>query len=137
MLFRSFSDLKKWLINRFGDLQMIFNDAVKAIAALKPPKPDDVTAEMAYYRGIFAILNGLTKMEISKGQPVPRLDNYLGANTFLTAVIAILPEKVKTAFFERQAKEGLINSSSVEGREYLDMINKMLWDRYKIGRAHV
>ena len=61
--------LKHWLINRFGDLQMIFNDAVKAITALKVPKAGDTEGEMDHSRSIFGILSGLTKLEISKGTP--------------------------------------------------------------------
>ena len=122
--------LKHWLINRFGDLQMIFNDAVKAIAALKIPKAGDTEGEMEHSRSIFGILSGLTKLEISKGTPVPGLDTHLGDNRFLTTVVSILPEYVQMQFFERQASEELINSSSVVGRKYLDIINGLLWKRF-------
>ena len=127
---------------------MIFNDAVKAIAALKTPKTGDVAGEMDHCRSVFAILSGLTKLEIAKGTPVPGLNLYLGDNRFLTAVVMALPEFVKMKFFEHQAAEGLIGSSRVSGQKYLDLISGMLWNRYttlevslsfigQIGRAHV
>jgi hypothetical protein len=70
----SYPLIREWLIERFGSVNAVADNRLRAIRALKIPKStDDALTHASYVRDIHRLVFTLSKLEISKGVRVPQL----------------------------------------------------------------
>jgi hypothetical protein len=132
LLKENFEEMKKWLIKRYGSVVPIAHACVKTIMRLSKPSESDHPASLQYLRTVHKLLTNLSGLEISKGIPVPKLQNYLGSNAFLTALIQTLPSYIHDDLFELLLKSGIDDIDSIEGRQHLRTIIEILKKKFMI-----
>ena len=116
----SFPAMKNWLIQKYGSAVPIAHDCIKSIQRMPAPNESDICGSAQYLRSIHKQLTSLTELEIAKGVPVPKLQNYLGNNAFLSALIEVLPAYIQMKFFD-----------TIEGREHLSSIINLIKKKYR------
>ena len=126
-----FRGMKKWLIKKFGSVIPMANGQLKAIQRLGVPKDSDKPGMIQYLRSIHRIISNLQGLEVSKGVPVPKLAAYLGSNIFLTSLLAILPEKIRTEFNKKLVRTGVEDTDDIEGEDYLEIILRIIRMSFK------
>ena len=89
-----FVGMKQWLVKKYGSVVPIAHTCIKAILKLKVPLESDHSASVQFLRSIHRLLVNLSEWEISKGKPVPELQDYLASNAFLSALIKAIPPYV-------------------------------------------
>jgi hypothetical protein len=73
----SYSEMKAWLIDNFGSVKSVADGQIRAIKALKVPRPtDNATAHVTYIREIHRLLSTLYNLKVSHGVRVPQLRNH-------------------------------------------------------------
>jgi hypothetical protein len=127
----SFPAMKNWLIQKYGSAVPIAHDCIKSIQRMPTPNESDICGSAQYLRSIHKLLTSLTELEIAKGVPVPKLQNYLGNNAFLSALIEVLPAYIQMKFFEDLVDEGIDNFDTIEGREHLSSIINLIKKKYR------
>jgi hypothetical protein len=68
------------------------------------------------------MLTNLSCLEIEKGTPVPRLEEHLGSNAFLSALVEVIPVSVRKEISKDLVRQGLEDPYTLEGREHLTTI---------------
>jgi hypothetical protein len=64
----SYSEMKAWLIYNFGSVKSVADGQIRAIKALKVPRPtDDANVHATYVREIHRLLSTLYNLEVSRG----------------------------------------------------------------------
>jgi hypothetical protein len=114
--------MKQWLIRRYGSVVPMAHGYVKAIGRLTVPKAGDIAANIAHMRAIHRMLTNLACLEIEKGTPVPRLEEHLGSNAFLSALVEVIPASVRKEISKDLVRQGLEDPYTLEGREHLTTI---------------
>jgi hypothetical protein len=114
--------MKQWLIRRYGSVVPMAHGYVKAIGRLTVPKAGDIAANIAHMRAIHRMLTNLACLEIEKGTPVPRLEEHLGSNAFLSALVEVIPVSVRKEISKDLVRQGLEDPYTLEGREHLTTI---------------
>jgi hypothetical protein len=99
--------MKQWLIRRYGSVVPMAHGYVKAIGRLTVPKAGDIAANIAHMRAIHRMLTNLACLEIEKGTPVPRLEEHLGSNAFLSALVEVIPASVRKEISKDLVRQGL------------------------------
>jgi hypothetical protein len=118
--------MKRWLIQKYGSAVPIAHDCIKSIQRMSVPQESDICGSAQYLRSVHKLLTSLTELEISKGVPVPKLQNYLGNNAFLSALIEVLPTYIQRKFFRDLVHEGIDNFDTIEGKEHLSSITNLI-----------
>ena len=118
----NYRGLKQWLIQKFGSVVPMAHGYIKAINRLPVPKADHLADNIQHLRSIHRLLTSLSGLQISKGVPVPRLQDYLGSNAFLSALFEAIPQTVRREFSKELVREGLEDPYMLEGRHHLDSI---------------
>ena len=117
-----FVGMKRWLVKKYGSVVPIAHTCVKTIIKLKVPQESDHSASVQYLRSIHRLLVNLSELEISKGKPVPELQDYLASNAFLSALIEAIPPYVRAKFFEEILRNGIDDIDTVKGKHHLTSI---------------
>jgi hypothetical protein len=122
--------MKNWLIDKFGSVKAVADNQLRAIRALKTPKPtDDALTHATYVREMHRLLTTLYNLEIRKGVRVPQLQEYITSHSFLMQIGEVLPPKVKSDWADALAKQGTI-VHKIEGVHHLQQILSLLKERY-------
>ena len=121
-----FEEMKTWLIKKYGSVVPIAHGCIKAILKLKVPCESNHSASVQYLRSIHRLLVNLSELEISKGRPVPKLQNYLGSNAFLSALIEAIPLYIKNELFKELLNEDIDDIDTIEGRHHLETIVRII-----------
>jgi hypothetical protein len=125
-----YAALKSWLIDNFGSVKTVVDNQLRAIRALKAPKPtDDALTYSIYVRELHRLLLTLYNLEIRRGVHVPQLREFILSHTFLMQIGEVLPAKVKTDWTEVLARQGAI-LHKIEGEQHLQTILDILRTRY-------
>jgi len=127
----SFNRMKDWLFKKFGNIISLANKTIKGIQKLLIPEESHVPETVKYLCHLHKILIGLLELEISKGQPVPRLRSYLGSHAFLSPLIDALPSYITDKFFEDLVKKGIEGSEDIEGEEHLSSLLNLIKTKIK------
>jgi hypothetical protein len=99
---------------------------LRVIQKLPQPKDEsDLAGQANLMRAIHKHLNCLMNLEMSKGVPVPKLDDHLKSNTFLVQLYEVLPSEARKKFTEELVEDDL-DIANVEGKQYLRLIVKIL-----------
>ena len=121
--------LKEWLILKFGDPKVIADNALKVISEINTSSLGENASNLMQCRTIYNTLLNLTQLQ------VPKLTECLASNTFMVALVEILPEKVKQKFLNEQADNKVTSMSNIEGVGCLNLALELLW-KY-IGRYNL
>jgi hypothetical protein len=106
--------MKRWLISKYGSVVPLAHSCIKSIMRMVTPSESDLYANVHYLRLIHRMLVNLSELEISKGIPVPKLQNYLGSNAFLSALIEALPSYIQDKLFNELLSTGLMTSTTLK-----------------------
>ena len=118
----NYQGLKQWLIQKFGSVVPMAHGYVKAINRLQMPKADDLCGNIQHLRSIHRLLTSVSSLQVSKGVPVPRLQDYLGSNAFLSALFEAIPQAVRKEVSKELVRQGLEDPYMLEGRHHLTSI---------------
>ena len=121
-----FVGMKQWLVKKYGSVVPIAHTCIKAILKLKVPLESDHSASVQFLRSIHRLLFNLSELEISKGKPVPELQDYLASNAFLSALIEAIPPYVRAKFFKEMLRNGIDDIDTVKGRHHLPSIVRII-----------
>jgi hypothetical protein len=122
----SYSSMKSWLVGKWGSVRPMVESYLRAIQKLPQPKDEsDLAGQANLMRAIHKHLNCLMNLEMSKGVPVPKLDDHLKSNTFLVQLYEVLPSEARKKFTEELVEDDL-DIANVEGKQYLRLIIKIL-----------
>jgi hypothetical protein len=122
--------MKSWLVGTFGSVKAVADNKLRAIRALKTPKPtDDALTHAIHTREVHRLLTTLYNLEISRGVCVPQLQEYITTHTFLMQIGEILPTKVENEWTDALAKEGTI-IHKIQGEHHLKKILDILKEHY-------
>ena len=117
-----YHQMKQWLIRKYGSVVPMAQGYIKAIAKLQVPKPGDVSGNITHMRTIHRLLTNLSSLELEKGVPVPRLQDHLGSNAFLSALVEVIPAPVRKEISKDLVRQELDDPYSLEGRQHLTAI---------------
>ena len=119
----SYSDLKAWLIMRFGDVKTIIDAKIKKIEDVKLQLSSETPSSILYLcREVYNSLYRLVHLEVSPGKPVPKLLKYLSSDSIISKILELLPNSVRDSFLDLLADAGLGTSGDVEGFEHLQSL---------------
>jgi len=127
-----FDGMKRWLIRKFGSVVPMAHGVIKLIAKLTVPKKSQLQETVQYLRTVHKLLSNLSELEISKGRPVPRLQEYLSSNAFLTALVNALPNYLTDEFFKELVMEGVETCDTIEGEEHLTRLLCLIKSKYRL-----
>jgi hypothetical protein len=126
----SYTQLRIWLIDRFGSVKAVADNRLRSIRALKTPKSTaDALTHSSYVRDVHQLLSTLCYLEISKGICVPQLQEYVTSHSFLMQISEVLPTSVKMDWIDAHAEQGLM-VHKIEGLHHLQQILALLKKRY-------
>ena len=128
----NFEAMKRWLIKKYGSIVPIAHGCIKAIAKLKVPSEANHTASVQYLRSIHKLLVNLPELEIAKGKPVPQLQNYLGSNAFLSALLEAIPPYIQDDTFKVLMDKGIDDVDTIEGKQHLPIIVDIIKRRFTL-----
>jgi hypothetical protein len=99
---------------------------LRNIKKLPQPKDEwDMAGQANLMRAVHKKLNCLVNLELSKGVPVPKLDDHLRSNTFIVQLYEVLPLEARRKFTEELVEDDL-DIANIEGKQYLRLILKIL-----------
>ena len=127
----NYGQMKDWLMKKFGSVVPMAHGYIRAISRLKVPGESDLAENVRHLRAIHKLLSSLSELEISKGVPVPKLQDYLGSNAFLSALVQAIPSKVRWEFTKVLVKEGIDDFESLEGSRHLVSILYQIKVKYR------
>jgi hypothetical protein len=126
LLKENFQGMKGFLIKKYGSVVPMAHGCIKSISRMTVPNESDNQASVHYLRSIHRVLVNLSQLEITKGVPVPKLQNYLGSNAFLSALIEALPMYIKDKLFDDLIKDGIDDIGTIEGKHHLTAIVRII-----------
>ena len=125
-----FEEMKRWLIKKYGSVVPIARGCIKAIAKLTMPAESNHSASVIYLRGVHKLLVNLSELELTKGRPVPDLQEYLSSNAFLSALIETIPQYIKAKLFKELLKIGIDDIDTIKGQQYLPTIIHLIKQKF-------
>ena len=131
MIQDDFYEMKRWLIKKYGSVVPIARGCLKAIAKLTIPNKDNLSATVTYLRAIHRLLVNLSDLELSKGHPVPDLQDYLSSKAFLSALIETVPHYIKMKFFKGLLKLGIDDTDTIRSHHYLPTIIHLIKQHFQ------
>jgi hypothetical protein len=95
-----------------------------------PTNPKDKVGMLNYVKNAYNRLTTLTKLEVTRGQPVPGLEEYYLSNQFLKKVHRVLPEELGSQFLMKLQENGE-SYYLMKGKQYMDRMISLLRCCYK------
>jgi hypothetical protein len=126
-----YREMKQWLVRKFGSVVPMAHGYIKAITRLPVPGVGNVAANISHLRSVHRLLTSLSVLEIEQGVPVPRLQEYLGSNAFLSALFEAIPPNVRKEFAKELVRQGLEDPYMLEGRQHLTSILNLIKATYR------
>ncbi len=104
----SYSGMKDWLVSKWGSVRPMVETYLRNIKKLPQPRDDsDFPGHAKLMCAIHKQLNCLINLELSKGVPVPKLEDHLKSNTFLVQLYEVLPPEARRKFTEELVEDDL------------------------------
>ena len=122
--------MKHWLIKKYGSVVPIARGCIKAISKINQPKEHDHSASVLYLRAVHKLLVNLSELELSKGRPVPDLQEYLSSNAFLSSLIETVPHYIKSKLFKELLKLGIDDIDRIKGQQYIPTIIHLIKQKF-------
>ena len=72
----------------------------------------------------------LSELELSKGKPVPDLQEYLSSNAFLSSLIETVPHYIKSKLFKELLNLGIDDIDTIKGQQYLPTIIHLIKQKF-------
>jgi hypothetical protein len=115
-----YQSMKSWMITKWGAVKPVADACFRNIKKLPQPKSSiDYHTQATYARSVYTKISDLIHLQVSKGHPVPKLQEHLHSNSFLMDLYNVLPHEVKEKFGRHLAKEDE-EPSNKEGQRHLE-----------------
>jgi len=117
--------IEKWLISQYGDLRRIADSRVARVAALKHPTPGQSTsAQIDYYKSIHQLLMHLESLSQCERVDQHEIGNIIFNASWVTQLVARLPEEAILAFTKVLEREPRI--PPVSGRRHFELLKDLI-----------
>jgi len=117
--------VEEWLISQYGDLRRIADSRVARVAALKHPTPGQSTsAQIDYYKSIHQLLMHLESLSQCERVDQHEIGNIIFNASWVTQLVARLPEEAILAFTKVLEREPRI--PPVSGRRHFELLKDLI-----------
>jgi hypothetical protein len=128
---RNYPAMKSLLLEKWGTCDLVCDQYLEGIERVAmPSNPKDKAGMLSYVKNAYNRLITLTKLEVTRGQPVPGLEDYYLSNQFLKKVHRVLPEELGSQFLMKLQENGE-SYYLMKGRQYMDRMISLLRCCYK------
>jgi hypothetical protein len=128
---RNYLAMKSLLVEKWGTCDLVCDQYLEGIERVAMPNdPKDKVGMLNYVKNAYNRLTTLTKLEVTRGQPVPGLEEYYLSNQFLKRVHRVLPEELGSQFLMKLQENGE-SYYLMKGRQYMDRMISLLRCCYK------
>ncbi len=123
--------MKSLLLEKWGTCDLVCDQYLEGIERVAiPTDPKDKAGMLSYVKNAYNRLTTLTRLEVTRGQPVPGLEDYYLSNQFLKRVHRVLPEELGSQFLMKLQENGE-SYYLMKGRQYMDRMISLLRCCYK------
>ena len=102
-----YPQIKKWLIDQYGDAITIVNILVASLECIRKPGPNAHTERLSFYLNISNILMRLERMKTSSPIPAEDIDANLQSRQVLERMISIIPDHDEVKLSDAIRERGL------------------------------
>jgi hypothetical protein len=128
---RNYPAMKSLLLEKWGMCDLVCDQYLEGIERVAMPSdPKDKAGMLSYVKNAYNRLTTLTRLEVTRGQPVPGLEDYYLSNQFLKKVHRVLPEELGSQFLMKLQENGE-SYYLMKGRQYMDRMIALLRCCYK------
>jgi hypothetical protein len=128
---RNYPAMKSLLLEKWGTCDLVCDQYLEGIGKVAmPTDPKDKVGMLSYVKNAYNRLTTLTKLEVTRGQPVPGLEEYYLSNQFLKKVHRVLPEDLGSQFLMKLQENGE-SYYLMKGKQYMDRMISLLRCCYK------
>ncbi len=127
-----FSEMKKALTHRYGDLKTITSDFLLPVSkSTKPSNHNDSIAYLDYYRRLNSSLQKINNLLISKNVPMDEAESYIYSQDFLHLLLSFMPHDSKSKFLEQMQFFGE-DTIRIRGQTAFKLILKTVSQSYQL-----
>ena len=118
-----YSKMRRWLIEKMGDVKIMTRNILKPIQQLKIPTEDSLPLEkLNYYRKLEAGLQKIKELKQTPNMPLDDLAQHIHSPEFISQVVALLPNRTKDTFHDNLAFQGIYNAKGEDAFNALSRI---------------
>ena len=128
----NYTEMRKWLIERFGDVKVITDNILKKLA--KEMIPDDAISSVAvtnYYRKLNSVLIKIKELNKTVNMPAEELNAHIYSSEFMSKLLGFVPQKAKFAF-----RQGLMSENEdyrrVRGAKSFSILAATIFKRFEL-----
>ena len=128
----NYTEMRKWLIERFGDVKVITDNILKKLA--KETIPDDASSSVAvtnYYRKLNSVLIKIKELNKTVNMPAEELNAHIYSSEFISKLLGFVPQRAKFAFRQELMSENE-DYRRVRGAKSFSILAATIFKRFEL-----